>query len=166
MDGETQRDFKLNTEGIRKLADQMKKVHTTQPESYDQRRWGNQMTKRLLNRRTPEGLPQVDWPRTDCGTATCMAGWAVALLGEQEELKAYREMHGVQAILEYAHDLLGLDNLQESAYLFAKEPYRDRPPTALECSRMLRNLADTGELDWKAGRPGEPGVARSKPAGA
>lgn len=79
----------------------------------------------------------------DCGTAACIAGWAVALLAPDSE---------AGAVQETAARLFGLND-QDGDELFV--PFRDRRRiTTSQAVLTLDHLLNTGEVDWS--RAGEP----------
>ena len=161
--GESTEDFELNITDLMALADHLTSLAKTGPEHYKQNVWGTDLVQRLLEKRHQNLTPQVDWPPGDCGTTACLAGWTVAILGDTQDFNLYEEMHDEAFVLmEYAQDLLGLSSRQ-SDHLFTDMPYSDRLPTAWEAGLVIRHLANTGTIDWQAGRPKEPGVALSPP---
>ena len=158
-----QDEIELDTERIGQLADHMDRIADKSPENYNQKVWGVDLAERLIARKSRRGLPEVDWTSNECGTTACLAGWAVTLLGEPEDFRHYEMIHTREfMILEYAQDLLGLTSL-ESTCLFAGMPYKDREPTPKEVASVVRHLAQTENVDWRAGRPGEPNTIISKP---
>ena len=148
----------LETRAILQLADLMDKVERTDPTSYFQSNWGLELVDHLLSQRFTPKSPQTDWPQTDCGSNTCIAGWAVAFLGAEDQIWKYRKLHyGNSMIPEYAQELLGLSHSQ-SEKLFISIPYMDRDPTPRDAAMVLRHLAATGKVDWQAARTDETNV--------
>ena len=89
-----------------------------------------------------------------CGTAACIAGWAVARFGENDDAEEidHRRPLG-DAVFDGAQSVLGL-SFPEAHQLFAPNERRDgvsmSDVTASHAVRTLRHLAETGEVDWRA----------------
>ena len=85
-----------------------------------------------------------------CGTPGCIAGHAAALFKPENNSPYYIHYS------EIGKKILGL-NLVDSVELFDPEPYKDeldefnfyREPTAKDAAAVLRNLADTGIVNWR-----------------
>ena len=91
---------------------------------------------------------------TECGTAACIAGWAVArygACGQQHDFDHERPLRA--GVDEYARRGLCLTE-EEARSLFLPNPRRDglglAEVTADHAVRTLRHLAATGEVDWRA----------------
>jgi len=90
-----------------------------------------------------EGFNMVDWVADrQCGTACCLAGWAVALWSDEEEYEKW------DSIFDQARDLLGLSDAEaqelfdpEMAHLEAclTELGRITPKQAADCLRLVAN---------------------------
>ena len=84
----------------------------------------------------------------DCGTPACISGWTRTLFGDG--------IHGS----DIDSELLGISSATgqrlflpfEGGVYWAEPPDSPRYITAKHAAAVLRNLADTGELDWTVGR--------------
>lgn len=82
----------------------------------------------------------------DCGAPACIAGWAEHLFGSED----YPSMDSL------AKDLLGLDRAKSQVLFAPSQPGAyflagsdsDSYITAKHAAAVLRNLADTGRVDW------------------
>ena len=89
-----------------------------------------------------EALPpeQFDMAHFECGTARCIAGWALHLDGQDVLAPLSTGSSSTRA-----RDLLGIDGDRASDLFFSGIDYH---PTTKEAARVLRHLAITGEVDW------------------
>jgi hypothetical protein len=90
-----------------------------------------------------------------CQTIACIAGWTKAVLepvGSSAEFLHWTERHFTHDVA----DLLGLDGY-ESAELFLPDRVEWDTITPAQAVRVLRHLAETGEVDWSvADKPLSP----------
>jgi hypothetical protein len=77
----------------------------------------------------------------ECGTAACIAGWAVATFRKDQPQTSMQI-----DVKKDARDILGLDPF-EAHQLFVP-PYLSRR-TAADAVQVLRNLAITGKVEWE-----------------
>lgn len=83
----------------------------------------------------------------NCGTPCCIAGWACA---EKIEAGESIASHYVTAAVS-----LGL-SLSKATSLFEPPFHLDWDSISpAHAAAVLRNLADTGEVDWSVGAPAE-----------
>lgn len=79
----------------------------------------------------------------ECGTAACIAGYAVCAAHGNKWAKERAERKCGAFIPRVAQRILGLGNVQ-ATNLFHGSTTRDRSLAA----RVLRHLAKTGKVDW------------------
>lgn len=90
----------------------------------------------------------------NCGTVACIAGWTVAafgLSGRATKFNAFRAMKTNQGLSAHilSTKLLGLSG-RNAAKLLAPNSVEDwNQITSTVAARCLRNLAETGEVDWE-----------------
>jgi hypothetical protein len=135
----------MNVEKIRALADFLERLHEL-GEQFDMNTWID---------------TQTAFYEGHCGTSACIAGWcAIMEIGQEKALKA--DWHGETRHIAAA--ALGIDEWTAThlftprgnspgSLAFIQLDYNGRDPwrcTELEAARVLRHLADTGELDWSA----------------
>lgn len=86
----------------------------------------------------------------NCGTVACIGGWAVAAFGaygKGEDVSLSRVIHTYD-VPESARNLLGLE-ADTAARLFLAGGISSSDVTPAVAARCLRNLAETGEVDWE-----------------
>jgi len=94
-------------------------------------------------------IENIETNGATCGTVACIAGWAVAKWGSRDDLL---RMNGA-GVSEAAARLLGLS--RETAYSlftpFGEDGGAHNPFAAggINAARVLRNLAETGRVDWR-----------------
>lgn len=91
----------------------------------------------------------------DCGTPACIAGWAVAAnrgMGGNDDIRsAAGEKSTIRTVSEEAREYLGIDEEVGEALFLGFESRIDlRKITPMQAVDVLRNLAETGEVDWQA----------------
>jgi len=97
------------------------------------------------------GIEYKDQSGHKCGTVACIAGWATAVeIGETvltEEFEAIR-LRGKQLVnlplVSTPEEFLGIDEDQANDLFYGAED-DTKPEKAV---RVLRNLAETGVVDW------------------
>lgn len=76
----------------------------------------------------------------DCGTPSCMAGWAIALKEERDYVDHLNAFHKACNYFGVSED--------DGHKLFLAYNYDDKRT----CVQVLRNLAETGNVDWHQAR--------------
>lgn len=117
-------------------------------------------TKELATRETDRiGYNQELWEASklhdfsghECGTTACVAGWAIHLLAPDriDEARAYGSYGPI------AQDLLGLDDYQRQVLFSAganpnaHRRLKDGAVATCTVAAVLKNLAHTGEVNWR-----------------
>jgi hypothetical protein len=127
----------MNKERILKLADIIEKQPHTTPQQ-------------------PDGFTMSNWTH-DCGTPACICGWANHELNKETSSDIWLGDDRVAA------EWLGLD-IDTAGSLFEPSRERDSNPWATDwwdeitpahAAAVLRNLAETGKVDWSVGAPVE-----------
>ena len=107
--------------------------------------------------KTAEKLKQAQ-PEENCGTACCLAGWAVtAMLKEGANpldfaAKGYPEALNYYNIEKKAADYFGLSFIEARELFMAdasRSNIREAQIQPSEAVAVLDNLVETGEVDWK-----------------
>lgn len=96
-----------------------------------------------------EGPQFIDRSKHGCGTTACIAGWTVAL--EARVTPAKLMNIGNIEIAEMAEQILGLDSYTATALFYSYGRNRNlemEEITPEEAVAVLRNLAETGDVDW------------------
>ena len=84
------------------------------------------------------GPSDPDLSGHNCGTVACIAGWADKVLTGRDP-----DVHSS----DYAQGLLGL-SAEQAIDLFVPSDWAKNTITPAHAVAVLRNLAETGEVDW------------------
>lgn len=109
-----------------------------------------------------EALVEIGWPDRsgeNCTTVACIAGWAVCV---RHNLPADPYSFGV---LDDAREWLGL-SWSKASSLFSPVGFDYFATTPAQAVRVLRHLAETGDVDWSVANYGANSVATSEPTNA
>jgi len=79
----------------------------------------------------------------DCGTPSCIAGWALHMAGKEVDLSSC-DFNKCQ---DNARDLLDISE-SDATILFYAENAQIRRITQKEAATALRKLVETGKADW------------------
>ena len=141
----------MDTERLRILADTLEKTK----DSFTMTAWIEGTTVWATD---PDDPPtRIVQTAEKCGTKACIAGYAVMLFADQQQIDDY--YNGDASAAELAAKLLGLDEATADQ-LFTPESDDEDPQASLECSLTdisaynaadtLRHLADYRSLHWFA----------------
>lgn len=117
----------MNRERIRELADVIEKLPHTEIDDASGFNMGNYVHV--------------------CGTPCCIAGWTVAVA------KGWETITWRVAYYDVAANHLGLTGQQAEDLFRPFSHVRLQDVTPAHAAAVLRNLADTGVVDWSVGAP-------------
>ena len=119
-----------------------------------------------------DGLPSLSWDdsdrlyrgrhafnmgsaKHDCGTPACIAGWAAHMYcGGETRGEWDDDLDDAEEALGLTHDQgteLFVPVVKSVAHYRAKNPGDPGFVTSEHAAAVLRNLAETGEIDWTVG---------------
>ena len=139
----------LNTDRLNILADLFDHIAQTPSlqRRYNQSQWDEYGVQHYLDKELDD-FDLVAY--SNCGTNACIAGHAVIMFGTKEGLAKHTRdgLKGI-SVMKYGVELLGLNpGIQRE--LFLGKPFGARADAQPdEAAHVLRNLADTGEVEWK-----------------
>ena len=140
---------KLNIRNIRRLADHIEGLPAGR---FNQSAWGTYMVRSLVRRKY-----QPDLPVYGHETSACIAGWAAMLFRSGELVAETLKWGEPMSIPRLAADALGLPQPPgggrrddgPAGRLFDPDDCPELSAiTTTDAVRVLRHLADTGEVDW------------------
>ena len=162
----------LNKARINLLADIIEEADTSYNDMFTMDNWLNisdvDQWRKPFDPETEDGeLSEFVDAAATCGTAGCIAGWAVVSFGSEGDAWAASRFaygNGASGVISHlamakAQELLGLNDLQ--AYnLFTPSEGDDTATeipegydvSAYDAATALRHLAETGEVDWNLPR--------------
>lgn len=100
--------------------------------------------------------PVVEKNRNSCGTSACIAGLCQLAYDEEFSIDRDRWLDFDHSAMEFASHWLGLTDRQATCLFCGDSLYRGDPNAYLYAitrpvaSAMLRNYAETGEMNWMA----------------
>lgn len=85
-----------------------------------------------------------------CGTPSCIAGWAAweALQRPANIQETWREGERYRDVEDEAREYLGIDAETAGRLFWGTDGIKLEPITKEQAARVLRHLAQTGEVDW------------------
>ena len=140
----------MNVRNVRRLADH---IEGLPDERFNQAAWGTYIVRSLVRRQY-----QPDLPVYKHETAACIAGWAAMLFRSKELVAETMKWGEPMSIPRLAADALGLPQPPgggrrddgPAGRLFDPDDCPELSAiTAADAVRVLRHLADTGDVDWR-----------------
>lgn len=81
----------------------------------------------------------------DCGTPSCICGFAFSLLHPGEDLRKVKE----ETVERVGAEYLGLDKWQTSGLFYPDHPLQWCTITPQQAAATLRHLGETGQVEWQ-----------------